>query len=99
MDDGGLPAVAGLTGAWPNPFNPRVTLSYAMAADGAARLAVFDLRGREVAVLQDGALAAGAHTAAWDGRDDGGRAVPAGVYMAVLRTEQGVTTRKLVLAK
>jgi hypothetical protein len=97
--DDGLPAVAGLTGAWPNPFNPRVTLSYALPADGAARLAVFDLRGREIAVLHDGALAAGAHTAAWDGRDDGGHAVPAGVYLAVLRTEQGTSTRKLVLAK
>lgn len=99
VDDGGLPAVAGLTGAWPNPFNPRVTLGYALPADGAARLAIFDLRGREIAVLHDGALAAGAHAAAWDGRDGSSRAVPAGVYMAVLRTEQGTTVRKLVLAK
>jgi WD40 repeat protein len=96
---GDPPAVAGLTGAWPNPFNPRVTLSYALPADGAARLAVFDLRGREVAVLVDGASAAGTHVAAWDGRDAGGREVSAGVYLAVLRTEQGTTMRRLVLAK
>ncbi len=99
VGDDSLPALAGLTGAWPNPFNPRVTLSFALPVSGGARLAVFDLRGREVAVLRDGALPAGTHTAAWDGRDDGGRAMPAGVYMAVLRTELGTTTRKLVLAK
>lgn len=97
--DGTLPLAAGLTGAWPNPFNPRVTLSYALPTPGAARLAVFDLRGREIAVLQDGSLPAGTHAAAWDGRDDHGHASPAGVYLAVLQTDAGTTTRKLVLAK
>lgn len=60
---------------------------------------MYDLRGREVAVLQDGALAAGSYTAMWDGRDGAGRSLPAGAYLAVLRTENGATSRKLMLAK
>lgn len=97
--DGAVPGASAFTGAWPNPFNPRVTLSYALPRDGAARLSVCDLRGREVAVLHDGALAAGEHTAAWYGRDKAGRALPSGMYLAVLRTPDGVSTQKLVLAK
>lgn len=89
----------GLTGAWPNPFNPRVTLAYTMPADGQARLVITDLRGRQIAVLQDGPVAAGTHTSSWDGRDAAGRAVAAGVYCATLHTGRGVSVRKLVLAK
>lgn len=97
--DAAMPAAVGLTGAWPNPFNPRVTLSFAVLRDGTARLAICDLRGREVAVLHDGALIAGEHTASWQGHDARGRALPSGLYLAVLRTDAGVSTRKLVLAK
>ncbi len=91
--------LSGLTGAWPNPFNPRVTVSYALPQDGSARLAVCDVRGREVAVLHDGSLVAGEHSAVWHGQDSHGRALPSGLYLAVLRTEAGVTTQKLTLAK
>ena len=91
--------MAGLTGAWPNPFNPRVTVSYALPQAGAVRLAVCDVRGREVAVLNEGAMEAGEHTATWHGRDTQGRGLPSGLYLAVLRTGSGVSTQKLVLAK
>jgi hypothetical protein len=66
---------------------------------GAARLAVYDLRGRLVRVLADAPLPAGRHESSWDGTDGAGRAVAAGVY--VLRLQQGgaAATAKLVLAK
>lgn len=99
VPDGGLPGASGLVTAWPNPFNPRVTLGFALAAPGPVSLTVVDLRGRTVATLHDGALAAGQHAIAWDGRDAAGRAAPAGTYLAVLRTAAGMTTKKLMLAK
>ncbi len=97
--DAGVPTVTGLTGAWPNPFNPRVTLGYTLADAGPAHLTIVDLRGRTIAVLQVAALAAGPHTATWDGRDTTGHPAPAGVYCAVLRTAAGTTVQKVVLAK
>ena len=57
--DPAVPSVARLTGAWPNPFNPRVNVDFALPRDGAAHLAVHDLTGRQVAVLRDGVLPAG----------------------------------------
>ena len=62
--------------ASPNPFNPKVNVSFVTTQDGHARLRVFDLRGRQVAILHEGTLAAGTHTAAWDGVDLTGRAMP-----------------------
>jgi sugar lactone lactonase YvrE len=92
--------VAVRLGGHPNPFNPRTTLSFDLPADGAVDLDIFDARGRLVRRLIDGApRVAGAHRVAWDGRDDTGRTLPAGVYLAQLRGAGAATTVKLTLAK
>lgn len=76
-----------LVGARPNPFNPRTTIEYAVDGGGAVRLAVYDLRGRHVRTLVEGARDAGRHRSTWDGRDADGSAVASGVYL--LRLDQG----------
>jgi FlgD Ig-like domain/PQQ-like domain len=96
---GDMPAVASLSGAWPNPFNPRINLSFDLPQAAHARLAVFDLRGRQVTTLVNGNLDEGTHTTSWDGRDHQGRAVPAGVYLAIMESGEVRSTRKIVLAK
>jgi len=60
----------------PNPFNPATEIAFSLAAAGRARLAVYDLAGREVAVLVDGALAGGEHRVSW--RPEG---LASGVYL------------------
>jgi hypothetical protein len=52
--------------AAPNPFARRTTLTFALAEAADVRLAVYDVLGREVAVLADGALGAGHHEATFD---------------------------------
>lgn len=85
--------------AYPNPFNPQTTLSFSLDLPTDGQLAVYDLAGRQVAVLARGAFASGEHTASWDGRDDGGRAVPSGVYVARLRATTGTVSTKLNLVR
>jgi hypothetical protein len=85
--------------AWPNPFNPAVTLAMEVSAAGAARLEVYDLRGRRVIRLFDDFLAAGRREVAWDGRDAAGRSAPSGVYFARLETAAGRAVQKLVLTE
>jgi len=92
--DPGRPASTRLLPAQPNPFNPTTVLPLRVEATGPARLAVYDLLGRERAVLHDGLLAAGEHrfvvdAAGW----------PSGLYLARLESEAGVTTAKLLLAR
>ncbi len=85
--------------AHPNPFNPTTTLRFALAAPGALRLEVFDLRGRRVATPFAGKLDAGEHAIAWEAKDAAGAALPAGIYLARLAGDEGEQFSKLVLVK
>ncbi|MCC6349546.1 MAG: T9SS type A sorting domain-containing protein [Candidatus Eisenbacteria bacterium] len=66
----------------PNPANARTVLRYTLPAAGAVKLAIYDAAGRQVRVLAAGPREAGEHAEAWDLRDEGGRAVRAGLYFA-----------------
>ncbi|MEN8008119.1 MAG: FlgD immunoglobulin-like domain containing protein [Candidatus Krumholzibacteriota bacterium] len=85
--------------AVPNPFNPRVTFRFDLAADSLARLEIFDLRGRRVADLGEDVRQAGPHSVTWDGVDRQGRSLPSGVYLARISTAEGTAARKIVLAR
>ncbi|MBN2171216.1 MAG: T9SS type A sorting domain-containing protein [Candidatus Krumholzibacteriota bacterium] len=86
-------------GGYPNPFNPATTLRFEQPALGRAALRVYDVSGRLVRTLIDGPLGAGGHTVVWDGRDDAGRPLATGVYLARLESAGRVETRKLTLLK
>ncbi len=66
--------------ARPNPFNPRTTLAFRLAESGEVDVRVFDAAGRRVRTIADGPWDAGAHEVVWDGTDDAGHALSAGVY-------------------
>jgi len=85
--------------AWPNPFNPSTRLVFQLAAPGRARLELLDLQGRRLRLLTEGQWPAGEQVLAWDGRDEAGRPLPSGVYLARLISAQGRATRKLLLMK
>jgi hypothetical protein len=93
-------AALALLAPYPNPFNPQVTLAFELPdAPGPASLAIFDARGRRIAVLVDQELPPGRHTAVWDGRDQTGRTVAAGTYFSRLEHAGQVSTRVLSLVK
>lgn len=94
-----IPASAPVLSAWPNPFNPRTTLSYELARDGHVSVEIYDIQGRRVSVLESGHQAAGMHQVVWNGIDVQGRALPSGVYNAVLRLGNEVHARKLTLVR
>ncbi len=88
-----------LASAYPNPFNPRMTLEFSLPSPGYVTIAVFDSRGREVVRLLDEARSAGLHAVDWTGLDAGGRSVASGIYFCRLTTPWGVETRKLSLVR
>ncbi len=85
--------------AHPNPFNPGTRLAFSLETAGHARLEIFDARGRSVRTLLDEPRTAGLFTATWDGRDDTGRSLPGGVYLARLTAGRTGATLKLSLIK
>lgn len=81
---GDSPAVDLQVTACPNPFNPRVELTWRQARPGRVRATVHDLRGRRVATLVEDLREAGGHRVTWDGRGDDGRALPSGAYLVAV---------------
>ncbi len=75
VEEQGVELSAALT-AYPNPFGSRTTLSFTLPTAQAVRLAVYDVLGREVAVLVDGARPAGEQDVDFDAS-----ALPSGVYV------------------
>ncbi len=83
----------------PNPFNPSTTIAFELPVAGPVRLAVFDVRGRLVRTLAQGAMDAGSHDVQWDGRDTRNVRVSSGLYFYRLETTGASEVRKMVLAQ
>jgi hypothetical protein len=98
-DASALPPATILAAIYPNPFNPRTVIAFELAETGPIELAIYDLGGRLVRVMESGTQSAGRHESTWDGQDNTGRAVPTGTYFCRLNTAQGSQTRKLTLAR
>lgn len=80
--------------AYPNPSEGRTTLRVTLPTAGRVRLAIYDVLGREVTVVVDEELAAGAHVAAFDGAT-----LPAGPYLVRLTAGGAVLTGRLTLVR
>lgn len=94
-----IPATLRLAQNRPNPFNPRTTFTFSLPRSGWVLLAIYDVRGAQVATLVDAHLPAGEQIAGWDGLNSRGVAVPSGVYFARLTTPTGLRTAKVTLAR
>ncbi|RMG67994.1 MAG: hypothetical protein D6715_03465 [Calditrichaeota bacterium] len=100
---GNQPASLHLYPNFPNPFNPTTTLR--LDVPGASRglvnvkLVVLNATGQVVRTLLDGSLPAGQYEVTWDGRDNAGRQVASGVYIALIRADYKTQYRKMVLVR
>ena len=79
--------------AMPNPFQQRTTFMFSLSKAGRADLEVYSVDGRRVRTVTSGVREAGEYRLEWNGADDQGRTLPAGVYYARLVTPQGRFTR------
>jgi endonuclease I len=80
----------------PNPFRSGTAIGFAVARAGRVTLRVYDVSGRLVRTLADGAVAAGRGQVEWDGRDEAGAGVEAGLYFCRLEANGASDTRRLV---
>ncbi len=83
-----------LNPAYPNPFNACTNLSYTLPHQGNIQLKLFDLTGRELAVIKDGFHEAGHHTTAMDAS-----ILPSGLYLVKLEACDKVKTVKMICVK
>ncbi|MFT5085767.1 MAG: hypothetical protein ACI906_000437 [Candidatus Latescibacterota bacterium] len=83
----------------PNPFNPETLIRYELAKEGLVQLTVFNALGQKVRTLVQGAQVAGAHVVRWDGRDELGAGVGAGMYFYRLESGTFWAVHKMTLLK
>lgn len=96
---GELPAEMTLGPNYPNPFNPETHIRYALPEPARVLLVIYDLTGRKIRTLVDAARPQGYHTARWDGKNEFGLSVGAGIYFYQLRADRQVRTGKMILQK
>ena len=102
LNESATPTSVSLSQNYPNPFNPSTTISYNVEQSGHVSLNVYDVMGRLVKTLVNEYKQAGntsGYQVVWDGLDNSGQQVSAGLYIYSLQT-QGITmTEKMVLMK
>ena len=79
---------------YPNPFNPNTTISFSLPQAEQVKISVYDMLGREVAVLVNDYLESGIHTTLFDGKN-----LSSGVYVYRIEAGSFVKARRMVLLK
>jgi subtilisin family serine protease len=83
----------------PNPASGRTAIGYSLPAPSRVEITVLDVAGRQVRRLVSGVRPEGRHEARWDGRDDGGAFVAAGVYFARIEARGHSDVRKIAVLR
>jgi len=94
-----LEKLTGLQAPVPNPFSGKTVLRYSLAKSGPVSLAIYGITGQRVRTLVQGVRPAGTSEVAWDGRDDFGKAVGAGVYFARFAAEKVHSTERITVLR
>jgi len=84
---------------FPNPFNPGTKIYFEIPSTQQVTVVVYNLLGQKVKTVLDEALPPGRHVLPWDGTDERGQAVPAGVYIYRIKAGQFIAARKMVLVR
>ena len=93
------PTSTGLTRVAPNPTRSSTNIDFALTKPGAVALDLLDPSGRRVASL-GGSFEAGRQQLTWDGRDEAGARLPAGLYFVRMRVAgRDVGTRRITLLR
>ncbi|MBN1998719.1 family 43 glycosylhydrolase [candidate division KSB1 bacterium] len=90
----GIPREFSLSQNYPNPFNPSTTIRYTLARDSKVKILVYDLLGKQVAILVDTELRAGDHSVEWNAKN-----LASGIYLYKLITREFTQVRKMTLLK
>ncbi len=83
----------------PNPFTHSTRIEFALRQPTRIDLSVFDISGRHVTTLSRSEYDAGPHHVIWDGLTADGARAPSGAYLYVLKTGEGTTSGRMILAR
>jgi fibronectin type 3 domain-containing protein len=94
-----VPTVFSLDQNYPNPFNPTTTIRFGLPQAASVKIVIYNVLGEPVRTLTENAYAAGYHHVVWDGRNDRGQIVSAGMYLYRIDAGSFVKTNKMLMIK
>ena len=94
-----VPEKYSLYPAYPNPFNPQTTISFAIPEYSNVSISVYNLMGQKVSTLTSDSYPAGYHSVKWNGSFNSGIYATAGIYLYSIKTERFHDMRKMILLK
>ena len=84
---------------YPNPFNPKVTINYELQFTGLVSVFVTDLKGQHVRNIKQYYGTKGRHSIHWNGNNDNGENVSAGLYFLSIKAGNTLSSAKILLLK
>ncbi|CUU01884.1 Por secretion system C-terminal sorting domain-containing protein [Candidatus Kryptobacter tengchongensis] len=88
-----------IIGNFPNPFNSETRIIYNLFNDTYVKLTVYDIVGREIAILVDGFQSAGRHEISFNLGNVKSNEITSGIYFYKLQTQRGYEIRKMIVIK
>ena len=82
---------------YPNPFNPGTTFSFNLPQKGNVELAVYNIKGQKVKSILSAQLNKGEFTVSWNGKDESGKQIASGEYIARLKVDNEEKKAKKIL--
>ncbi len=94
-----LPEKFALRDNYPNPFNPKTTLTFNLPEEARVEIIVYDLMGREVWKSAKTQYSPGTYSVIWNGVNHSGQPVVTGMYLVRLNSDKYTATQKVLLMK
>ena len=85
--------------AYPNPFNPNVSITIYLKASSVLKVTIFNILGEKVKTMFNNYLNNGTHSFEWDGRNDSNQHLPSGSYIVVVQSETQLQSLKITFLK
>jgi len=98
-NDTNIPGTFVLDQNYPNPFNPSTRIRFGLPRQAEIQVVIYNILGEPIRTIAQGKFSAGYHEINWDGRDNQGRTVSAGIYIYRLEGDDVHIAKKMILMK
>jgi len=98
-DDTVIPSIFSVSENYPNPFNPRTEFTVSIPEKSHVVVNIYDILGRQVALLAEGDYTAGRYRMEWAGKTDVNAVAPSGVYLLIVQAGNDMITHKMIMMK
>ena len=84
---------------YPNPFNSQTVIEFCLPSSSHLVIKIFDILGRELNTIVSKNYTAGKHRIVWDGKDRSGHPAGSGIYFYLIKTNDHVEYRKMMIVR